>query len=50
MRHLLELHSDQLESFLLEPLKDVTDKPTVDSVRLDHDEGTLVIGHGELGG
>jgi hypothetical protein len=41
-----ELHGDQLEAFLLEALQDFTDESTLDAVRLDHDEGPLLVGFG----
>ena len=41
-----ELHCHELESFVLEPLDDLSADAAVDSVRLDHDEGSLgVAGH-----
>merc|ERR1719431_2562057 len=40
------LHGDQLESFVLEPLDDFTDYAPLDTIRLDHDESSLIIGHG----
>ena len=41
-----EPHGDELESFVLEPLDDLSADAAVDSVRLDHDEGSLgVAGH-----
>ena len=43
-----ELHGDELESLLLKALDDVAHEAPVDSVRLDHDEGALLVGrHGE---
>ena len=47
IRYLHELHGDELESLLFEPLDDVTDEAAVDAVGLDHDEGPLAVGHGE---
>ena len=43
-----ELHGDELESFVLEPLDDLPDNAAVDAVRLDHDEGALsvLVSHG----
>ena len=41
-----ELHGHQLESFVLKSLDDLTTDATVDSIRLDHDEGSLTVsGH-----
>ena len=44
-RGLHELHGHQLEALLLEPLDDVADDAALHAVRLDHDEGPLVVGH-----
>ncbi|KAF8367448.1 hypothetical protein PRIPAC_85277 [Pristionchus pacificus] len=41
--HLLE--GDELVAALLEALDDLADESTVDTVRLDHDEAALVVGH-----
>lgn len=42
-----ELEADELETLGLEPLDDLADKPALDAVGLDHDEGTLGdIAHG----
>ena len=49
IRYLHELHGDELESLLFEPLDDVTDEAAVDAVGLDHDEGPLGVGHDEGG-
>ena len=35
----------QLESLLLEPLDDVAAEAALHAVRLDHDEGALVVAH-----
>ena len=43
-----ELHGHQLESFVLKPLDDLTADATVDGIRLDHDEGSLGVGHPDL--
>ena len=41
-----ELHGDELESFVLEPFDDLSAETALDSVGLDHDEGSLVVsGH-----
>ena len=41
-----ELHGDELESFVLEPLDDLAADAAMDGVRLDHDEGSLgIAGH-----
>jgi hypothetical protein len=43
-----ELHGDELEALSFEPLDDLADKSTLDSVGLDHDEGLFslhVTGH-----
>merc|ERR1711944_165728 len=42
LARLLELHGDELESLLLEPLDDFTDQSTLDTVGLDHDESPFV--------
>lgn len=39
-----ELHRDQLEALGLEALHDLADQSTLDSVGLDHDEGTFLVG------
>ena len=44
---LLHLHGDQLVSLLFEPLDDITDDAPVDAIRLDHDEGSLSVRHGD---
>merc|ERR1719481_1869591 len=36
-----QLHGHQLESLLLEPRDNFTDKSTLDAIRLDHNEGPL---------
>jgi len=36
-----KFHGDKLKAFLLESLDDLTDKTTLHSIRLDHDEGAL---------
>uniref|UniRef100_A0A182Q057 Uncharacterized protein n=1 Tax=Anopheles farauti TaxID=69004 RepID=A0A182Q057_9DIPT len=42
-----ELHRDQLEALGLEAFDDFTDEPTLDSIGLDHDERTFLVGgHG----
>ena len=43
-----ELHGDELESLILEPLDDLADNAAVDAVRLDHDEGafSVLVSHG----
>merc|ERR1719260_64617 len=41
-----QLHGHQLESLLLEPRDNFTDKSTLDAIRLDHNEGPLC-GHGD---
>ena len=41
--YLLELHGDELESLLLEPLDDVAAEAALHAVRLDHDEGALSV-------
>ena len=43
--NLHELHGDELEPLLLEPLDDVAHEAALHAVRLDHDEGALVISH-----
>ena len=43
--YLHELHGDELESLLLEPLDDVAAEAALHAVRLDHDEGALVVAH-----
>ena len=41
-----ELHGHELESFVLKSLDDLSAEAALDSVRLDHDEGSLVVsGH-----
>ena len=40
--YLHELHGDELESLLLEPLDDVAAEAALHAVGLDHDEGALV--------
>jgi len=42
-----EFHGNELESLLLKSLDDFTNESTLDTVRLDHDEGPL-IGHLEV--
>lgn len=39
-----ELEGDQLEALGLETLDDLTDESALDSVRLDHDESTFLVG------
>lgn len=42
-----EFHGDQLEALLFEALDDLADESPLDTVRLDHDEGTFLVGgHG----
>ena len=43
--YLHELHGDQPEPLLLEPLDDVAAEAALHAVGLDHDEGTLVVAH-----
>ena len=43
--YLHELHGDELESLLLEPLDDVAAEAALHAVGLDHDEGALVVAH-----
>ena len=38
-----ELHGHELESFVLESLDDLAADPAVDTVGLDHDEGSLSV-------
>ena len=40
-----ELHGDQPEPLLLEPLDDVAAEAALHAVGLDHDEGALVVAH-----
>jgi hypothetical protein len=40
-----QFHCDQLETFLFESLGDLTDKSSLDTVWLDHDESSLVFAH-----
>lgn len=42
-----ELEADELEAFLLESFDDVSDEAALDTVGLDCDEGTLVLGAGD---
>ena len=45
-RSLHELHGDEFESLVLKPLDDLAADAAMDSVRLDHDEGSLgIAGH-----
>jgi len=39
-----ELHGDELEALLLEALEDGANESSLDTVRLDHDEGSLLLG------
>lgn len=48
--YLLELHGDEPESLLLEPLDDVADESALDGIGLDHDEGALVVSHADVCG
>ena len=41
-----EPHGDKLEALLLEPLQDLSDKPALHAVGLDHDEGSLLVSFG----
>ena len=43
MAYLEHLHGNQFEAFLLETSDDLTDQSTLDTIRLDHDKGTLLI-------
>ena len=43
--YLRELHGDELEPLLLEPLDDVAAEAALHAVGLDHDEGALVVAH-----
>lgn len=45
-----ELQGDQLEALGLETLDDLADQSTLDSVRLDHDEGAFLVGRHFLAG
>jgi hypothetical protein len=42
-----QFHCDQLETFLFKSLGDLTDKSSLDTVWLDHDESSLVFAHFE---
>lgn len=46
--YILELHSNQLEALLLKALDYVTHESTLNTVGLDHYEGTFLVrrGHG----
>ena len=44
--NLHELHGNQFVTLLLEPLDDLAHNAAVDAVRLDPDEGALLVGHG----
>lgn len=38
-----KLHGDKLESLLLKSFDDRADEATLDTIRLDHDEGALLV-------
>ena len=38
-----KLHGHQLKPFLLEPLDDLANEAAMNTIRLDHDEGSLVV-------
>lgn len=42
--HLQELEGDEAEAFLLEAFDDVTDEPSLNSIRFDGNEGALNLG------
>jgi len=43
---LADLHGDELEALFLEALEDFTDETTLNTVWLNHDEGSLLVGWG----
>eukprot|EP00282_Hemiselmis_andersenii_P034816 CAMPEP_0169450186 /NCGR_PEP_ID=MMETSP1042-20121227/13018_1 /TAXON_ID=464988 /ORGANISM="Hemiselmis andersenii, Strain CCMP1180" /LENGTH=153 /DNA_ID=CAMNT_0009561991 /DNA_START=43 /DNA_END=501 /DNA_ORIENTATION=+ len=45
LRGASHLHRHELEALVLETRDDGADDATLDAVRLDHDEGTLALGH-----